>query len=91
MCWCWRNVGTSGDGGDGGGVSNPGTPGEGRQGGAGGEKVDTLSLSGSYGSIYQNSGLTLYPGDEVSTVPDGGRTISCTKGEYWTDQGVASL
>lgn len=83
------NAGTSGDGGDGGGVSNPGTPGEGRQGGAGGEKIDTLSLSGSYGSIYQNSGLTLYPGDEVSTAPDGGRTISCTKGEYWTDQGVA--
>ena len=31
----------------------------------------------------------MYPGDEVATAPDGGRTISCTKGEYWTDHGVA--
>lgn len=83
------DAGQTGDGGDGGGVNNPGETGEGRQGGAGGEKVDTLSLSGSYGSRYQNSGLTLYPGDSVATAPLGGRTISCTKGEYWTDQGVS--
>ena len=85
------NAGTSGDGGDGGGINIPGGDGGGRLGGFGGEKINsgTLSLSGSYGSVYETSGITLYPGDSVAQSPDGGRTISCTKGSYWIDQGIA--
>ena len=85
------NAGTSGNGGDGGGINIPGSDGGGRQGGVGGTKINngTLSLSGTYGSIYQNSGIELYPGDSVANSPDGGKTISCTKGSYWIDQGIA--
>ena len=62
------DVGTSGDG-VGGGINIPGSDGGGRLGGNGGQRINTgtLSLSGSYGSIYENAGLTLYPGDEVVT------------------------
>ena len=86
------DAGTSGDGGAGGGISIPGEGGGGRLGGTGGEKVNsgTLSLSGSYGSVYETSGITLYPGDSVAQSPAGGRTISCTKGSYWIDQGIAA-
>ena len=86
------DAGTSGDGGAGGGINIPGSDGGGRLGGNGGQRINTgtLSLSGSYGSIYENAGLTLYPGDEVASAPNGGRTISCTKGEYWIDQGIAA-
>ena len=85
------NAGTSGNGGDGGGINIPGSDGGGRQGGVGGTKINTgtLSLSGTYGSVYENSGITLYPGDSVANSPDGGKTISCTKGSYWIDQGIA--
>lgn len=86
------DAGNAGDGGDGGGVSNPGDSGGGRQGGEGGERISTgtLSLNGSYGSIYETSNITLYPGDSVAQAPDGGRTISCTKGSYWIDQGISA-
>jgi hypothetical protein len=85
------DAGASGDGGDGGGINIPGGDGYGRQGGSGGDKINTgtLSLSGVYGSIYESAGIELYPGDSVANSPNGGRTISCTKGSYWTDQGVA--
>ena len=85
------NAGTSGNGGDGGGINIPGSDGGGRQGGVGGTKINTgtLSLSGTYGSIYENSGIELYPGDSVANSPDGGKTISCTKGSYWIDQGIS--
>jgi hypothetical protein len=85
------NAGTSGNGGDGGGINIPGSDGGGRQGGVGGTKINTgtLSLSGIYGSVYENSGIGLYPGDSIANSPDGGRTISCTKGSYWIDQGIA--
>jgi len=86
------DAGTSGDGGAGGGINIPGEDGGGRLGGSGGYKVNsgTLSLSGSYGSVYETSGITLYPGDSVAQSPDGGKTISCTKGSYWIDQGIAA-
>lgn len=85
------DAGNAGDGGDGGGINIPGSDGGGRQGGVGGTKINTgtLSLSGTYGSIYENSGIDLYPGDSVANSPSGGRTISCTKGSYWIDQGIA--
>ncbi len=86
------DAGTSGDGGAGGGINIPGEDGGGRLGGFGGEKINsgTLSLSGSYGSVYETSGISLYPGDSVAQSPNGGRTISCTKGSYWIDQGIAA-
>lgn len=86
------DAGTSGDGGAGGGINIPGEDGGGRLGGFGGTKINTgtLSLSGSYGSVYETSGIALYPGDSVAQSPDGGRTISCTKGSYWIDQGIAA-
>lgn len=86
------DAGIAGNGGDGGGINIPGSDGGGRLGGSGGEKVNsgTLGLSGSYGSVYENSGITLYPGDSIAQSPDGGRTISCTKGSYWIDQGIAA-
>jgi hypothetical protein len=86
------DAGTSGDGGAGGGISIPGEGGGGRLGGSGGTKINTgtLSLSGSYGSVYETSGIVLYPGDSVAQSPDGGKTISCTKGSYWIDQGIAA-
>ena len=86
------DAGDSGSGGDGGGINIPGGDGGGRLGGDGGTKVNTgtLSLQGSYGSIYENSGIDLNPGDEVATAPAGGRSISCTKGSYWIDLGIAA-
>ena len=86
------DAGTSGDGGAGGGINIPGSDGGGRLGGVGGNRINagTLSLSGTYGSVYQDSGLTLNPGDSVASAPNGGTTISCTKGQYWIDQGIAA-
>ena len=86
------DAGISGNGGDGGGINIPGGNGGGRLGGSGGGKINsgTLSLSGSYGSVYETSGIALYPGDSVANSPAGGRTISCTKGSYWIDQGIAA-
>jgi hypothetical protein len=74
------------DGGDGGGIGLSGTDGVGTGGGSGGQ-VPTISLDGIYGSIIQST--TLQSGDSIASVPDGGRTISCTKGQYWLDQGVS--
>jgi hypothetical protein len=82
------DAGTSGNGGDGGGVNVSGSDGGG-QGGNGGTRPNTLSLSGIYGSIYENSDIELYPDDSVANSPSGGITISCTKGSYWIDQGIS--
>ena len=46
-----------------------------------------LSLSGIFGSAVSNP--TLQSGDTQATSPNGGRTISCTKGQYWTDLGIS--
>ena len=86
------DAGTSGNGGDGGGINIPGGAGTGRLGGDGGEKIDagTLALTGDYGSVYESAGIELYPGDGVAQSPNGGVTISCTKGSYWINQGIAA-
>jgi len=81
----WGDAGTS-DGGDGGGIGLSGTDGVGTGGGSGGQ-APTISLNGIFGSIIQST--TLQNGDSIASVPDGGRTISCTKGQYWLDQGVS--
>jgi hypothetical protein len=46
-----------------------------------------LSLSGIFGSTVSNP--TLQSGDTQAVTPNGGRTISCTKGQYWTSLGIS--
>ena len=81
-------AGNNGNGGFGGGVNVEGAvAGDGIA--SGGQSINSGSLSGNgiFGSSFQSS--TLYPGDTQETIPTGGRTISCTKGVYWAQQGVA--
>ena len=67
--------------------------------GAGGPLIadGSLSLSGVFGSAFSPS--LVYPGDQISSINftgqvqtggNGGRTIRCTKGVYWAQQGVAA-
>ena len=89
-------VGQGGDagifagGGAGGGVNMAGENGDGKNGGQGGLRVGPggFSLSGQWGSILSNSSFTLRDTDVVAGVPFGGTTISCSKGEYWINQGI---
>jgi hypothetical protein len=74
------------NGGAGGGIGLAGIDGIGSNGGTGGQ-VPTVSLNGIFGSVL--SSTTLQSGDSLATTPDGGRTISCSKGQYWLNQGVS--
>ena len=74
------------NGGAGGGVGLAGINGTGSNGGTGGQ-VPTISLNGVFGSVL--SSVTLQSGDSLATTPDGGRTVSCSKGQYWLNQGVS--
>ena len=77
-------------GGDGGGVSLEGDDGTGASGnGVGGQLIANgqLTLSGIFGSAFISP--TLYPGDTQAGNNNGGRTIRCTKGVYWAQQGVS--
>jgi len=79
------------NGGAGGGIGLAGIDGIGSNGGTGGQ-VPTLSLRGIFGSVLSSTTLQsgqVILGDSIASVPDGGRTISCTKGLYWLDQGVS--
>ena len=86
-------VGEGGDGGKsysggfGGGVNISGqSPPNGGEGGAvilPGE----LPANGIYGSLASN---TRYAEDSTADDPDGGRTIKCTKGIYWRNQGLSA-
>jgi hypothetical protein len=82
-------AGVLGNGGDGGGVNVDGRTGGGTNPGIGGERPvsGTLTTNGTYGSILQGSNLQVYPEDSMSNVPDGGRTVSCSKGLYWINRG----
>ena len=84
------HAGTDFNGGFGGGIGVSGQDGFGRYGGDGGESVNagTLSLDGVFGSLF--FGTTTVDDDFVETMPNGGRTISCTKGVYYRDQGFAA-
>jgi len=78
-------------GGTGGGVNVAGESGFGRHGGQpGGAAISAGSLGGNgiFGSTY--SAPEVYPGDTQATGNDGGRTIKCTKGIYWRQQGVSA-
>jgi len=81
------SAGTSGNGGNGGGMGLAGANASGGSGPGTGGPVDSLSLNGIFGSVL--SSVTLQSGDSLATSPDGGRTISCTKGSYWIDQGIS--
>ena len=84
------DAGVSGDGGNGGGVSNEGQDGGGREAGIGGVAIaaGTLGANGTFGSQYPSS--TVYVGDSQATGQVGGRSIRCTKGVYWAQQGIAA-
>ena len=84
------DAGTSGNGGSGGGVNISGVDGTGSNNVGQGGQTTTLSLNGIFGSIFENSTITLSSGDTVASSPNGGRTISCTKGSYWIDQGISA-
>ena len=79
--------GSSGNGGAGGGVNLPGENGSGRNNGIGGVRLSTgqLTTNGIFGS---NSAITTFQsGDSKASIPNGGRTISCSKGNYWISRG----
>ena len=84
------NAGTSFNGGFGGGIGVDGQDGFGRYGGDGGESVNagTLSLDGVFGSLFSTS--TTVDDDTIATGVAGGRSLSCTKGVYYRDQGYAA-
>lgn len=86
------NAGTTGNGGAGGGVDLAGANGVGTNAGTGGTRINAgnLTLNGIFGSVLAGSSITLQNSDTVATAPDGGRTISCTKGTYWLNQGVSA-
>ena len=77
---------SGGNGGAGGGVNVVGASGGGRGAGSGGSFVSagTLSPNGIFGSA---SNLTPISPDTKATGQTGGRTIPCSKGNYWLSQG----
>jgi hypothetical protein len=79
-----------GAGGRGGGVNVAGETGFGRLSGIGGQiiQVGQMSGNGIFGS--SSSATSIYSEDSKATGFDGGRTISCTKGVYWRDQGTSA-
>jgi len=78
--------GTNSAGADGGGVNVAGANGSNS---SGGRLVGAgqLTLNGSFGSLV--STVDLQSNDTLAVAPNGGRTISCTKGEYWTSLGIS--
>ncbi len=83
------DAGSNFNGGFGGGIGVDGQDGFGSYGGDGGQSVTagTLSLDGIFGSLF--SFITPVDNDTDATGTSGGRTISCTKGVYYRNQGVA--
>ena len=83
-------------GGDGGSFTSSGSSGNGGTGaGDGGASSSTspISNTGVFGSIvdgFVNATTVSSYGDSVATGTDGGRTIACTKGVYWRQQGKAA-
>ena len=84
--------GIDAQGGLGGGVDVEGGSGEGRFAGEGAVVIAAggLGANGQFGSSYQSP--ILYPGDiQHSNGQEGGRTIKCTKGQYWAQQGLSLI
>ena len=86
------DAGTGADGGAGGGVNMAGGNGDGKNAGRGGAKISpgNFNLIGQWGSILSDSSFTLRDDDIVAEIPNGGRTISCSKGAYWINQGIGA-
>ena len=86
------DAGTGADGGAGGGVNMAGGNGNGKNAGTGGAKISpgNFNLTGQWGSILSGSSFTLRDDDIVANIPNGGRTISCSKGAYWINQGIGA-
>ena len=82
------DAGTSGKGGFGGGIGVSGAKGLGRNAGTGGQRIadGALTSDGIFGSATT---LTAVAPDTKATAPNAGRTIKCTKGVYWKDQGIS--
>ena len=80
------NAGSIGNGGRGGGINVTGEPGSGRNSGSGGALVSagTLPSNGIFGSL---STLIPISPDTKATGQTGGRTIPCSKGNYWLSKG----
>ena len=83
------NAGTSGNGGFGGGIGISGAGGSGRSGGSGGSVIaaGALGANGIFGSLTT---LSATSPDTKAAIPNGGRSIKCTKGVYWQQQGVSA-
>jgi hypothetical protein len=79
--------GRYGSGGRGGGVGVSGENGFGNLSGLGGVSIQSGQLTGN--GIFGSSSTTtlIYSQDSKATGTTGGRTISCTKGVYWRQQG----
>jgi hypothetical protein len=80
------NGGLVGAGGAGGGVNVSGSVGFGRGGGNGGlvVAIGGLTTNGSFGSAYPQASSALRSGDSNTSAPNGGRAVSCPKGDYWS-------
>ena len=83
------DAGNAGNGGAGGGVDGNGTNGTGGIPGSAGLVPDNLSLTGIWGSIIRGADVDLYPGDSIANGSAAGRVITCSRGRYWVDEGVA--
>tara|TARA_B100001287_G_scaffold87538_1_gene73294 strand:- start:298 stop:3108 length:2811 start_codon:yes stop_codon:yes gene_type:complete len=83
------DAGIMGNGGHGGGVNRDGNPGNQNQLGdvVQGGTVPGLTINGTYGSLYANSGITLQQFDTIAPGRAGGQTITCTKGPHFINQG----
>lgn len=81
------SAGSEGNGGRGGGVGVNGENGFGRLSGSGGLSITSGQLSGNgiFGS--SSTATAIYSEDSKATGTNGGRTISCSKGVYWRQQG----
>ncbi len=87
------DAGTTANGGGGGGINMAGGNGSGKDGGSGGLRVapGNFNLTGQWGSVFStNPNFTRYDGDIIATTPNGGRTISCSRGTYWINQGIGA-
>ena len=85
------DAGDRGNGGAGGGVNVDGIRGNGTRPGSGGVRPvsGSLTSTGIYGSTVDNDSITLYPEDTIASDQSGGRTVSCSKGLQYINQGFS--
>ena len=81
------DAGSRGRGGFGGGVNNGGENAPGRDGGQAGTHLTNLPANGIFGSVTT---FTATSPDTKATTPGAGRTLPCSRGVYYRDQGVSA-